>query len=53
VLGITSATGVLTTALPFGTWQITVTGKSPATTWPSVVLDPTLPATPTVTVATL
>jgi hypothetical protein len=53
VLGITSATGVLTTALPFGTWQITVTGKSPATTWPSLVLDPTSVATPTVTVATL
>jgi hypothetical protein len=39
--------------LPYGTWQITVTGKSPVTTWPSLVLDPTQPATPTLTVATL
>jgi hypothetical protein len=53
VLGITDATGTLNAALPYGTWQITVTGHSPVTTWPSLVLDPTQPATPTVAVATV
>lgn len=53
VLGVTNATGQLSAALPYGTWQITVTGHNPVTTWPSLVLDPTAPTTPTVAVATL
>jgi hypothetical protein len=52
-LGLTDATGSLSAALPFGTWQITVTGHSPVTTWPSLVLDPTATTTPTVAVAAL
>ncbi len=52
-LGVTDATGSLSTALPYGTWQITVTGESPAGAWPSLVLDPTAATTPTVAVSTL
>jgi hypothetical protein len=52
-LGTTNATGALSAALPFGTWQLTVTGHSPAPSWPSLVLDPTATTTPAVTVATL
>jgi hypothetical protein len=52
-LGTTTAAGSLTTALPFGTWKISVTGKSPLTTWPSLVLDPTVATTPTLEVDTL
>jgi Tfp pilus assembly protein PilV len=53
VLGTTDATGLLNTALPFGTWQLTVTGHSPNPTWPSLVLDPTASTTPSVHVSTL
>jgi Tfp pilus assembly protein PilV len=45
-LGTTDATGALTTALPYGTWQLSVTGRSPLTTWPSLGLDPTATVTP-------
>jgi hypothetical protein len=45
-LGTTDATGALVTALPYGTWQLKVTGRSALTTWPSLVLDPTATATP-------
>jgi hypothetical protein len=51
-LGTTNATGQLSAALPYGTWQLSVTGHSALTTWPSVVLDPTAVTTPTVEVDT-
>ena len=50
VLGVTDATGTLTTALPFGTWKLTVNAHSPVTTWPSLVLDPNAVTTPTIQV---
>jgi hypothetical protein len=50
-LGVTDATGHLTTALPYGTWKIQVTGKSPqGGVWPNLVLNPTTPATPALNV---
>ncbi|HEX4492532.1 MAG TPA: prepilin-type N-terminal cleavage/methylation domain-containing protein [Acidimicrobiia bacterium] len=49
-LGTTDATGALTTALPYGTWQLSVTGRNALTTWPSLVLDPTATTTPAVEV---
>ena len=39
-LGTTDAAGFINAALPFGTWRISVTGKSPQSAWPSLVLDP-------------
>jgi hypothetical protein len=32
--------GSTTVALPYGTWTLQVTGKSPVGSWPVVVLDP-------------
>lgn len=52
-LGVTDATGLLNAALPYGTWKISVTAKSPLSTWPSLVLDPTVATTPTLEVDTL
>jgi hypothetical protein len=39
--GVTDATGTVSVALPYGTWRVTVTGKSPVGAWPDAVLDPT------------
>jgi hypothetical protein len=47
-LGTTDATGALNSALPYGTWTITVTGKTPKPSWPLVVLDPRSATTPSV-----
>ena len=47
MLGTTDATGLLNAALPYGTWQLSVTGHTALTTWPSLVLDPTAVTTPT------
>jgi len=52
-LGTTDATGTLTTALPYGTWTISVTGRSPQGSWPALVLDPTAATPPTQTVNVL
>ncbi len=49
-LGTTGSEGELTSALPYGTWQITVSGRTPVSQWPSAVLDPTDPASPEVQV---
>jgi prepilin-type N-terminal cleavage/methylation domain-containing protein len=53
-LGTTNASGIVAAALPYGNWTLTVTGRSPATSWPTAILDPTgTTSTPTVTVAVL
>jgi hypothetical protein len=53
-LGTTDAAGFINAALPFGTWRISVTGKSPVGgTWPNLVLDPNATTTPTLSVNTL
>jgi hypothetical protein len=39
-LGTTDVNGELVTALPYGTWTITVTGRTAAGAWPQVVVDP-------------
>jgi type II secretory pathway pseudopilin PulG len=44
VLGRTDAAGVLTTAIPYGLWELSVTGHTPAVAWPTVTIDPTVPA---------
>jgi hypothetical protein len=46
-LGTTGAGGVLTTALPYGHWTLSVTGRIPATSYPQLVLDPTSVVAPT------
>jgi hypothetical protein len=51
-LGTTGAGGVLSAALPFGKWQLSVTGKTALTTWPTLTLDPTSVATPAIEVDT-
>lgn len=48
--GSTDANGVLDLAMPYGTWEIQVTGRSPAGAWPSVVLDPRVATTTNLTV---
>jgi Tfp pilus assembly protein PilV len=53
VLGTTDATGTVNAALPYGTWTLSVTGRTALTTWPSLVLDPTSLTTPTVQVDVL
>jgi type II secretory pathway pseudopilin PulG len=52
-LGTTDATGTLLTALPYGTWKLTVTGRTAAPSWPSLVLDPTAATPPAVEVDVL
>jgi prepilin-type N-terminal cleavage/methylation domain-containing protein len=53
-IGTTNASGVVTAALPYGNWNLSVTGRSPATSWPTAILDPTgTTSTPSVTVAVL
>lgn len=52
-LGTTDATGSLTTALPYGRWTISVTGRSPSGAWPALVLDPRASTTPTLQVNVL
>ena len=37
--------GTATIALPYGTWTLQVTGKSPVGSWPVVVLDPRVTTT--------
>ena len=39
-LGTTDAAGQVTVALPYGTWQFSVNGKSPNGSWPVPVLSP-------------
>lgn len=50
-LGTTDASGRLTAALPYGTWELSVTGSDPAgAEWPSAAFDPTVSGTPVFTV---
>lgn len=44
--GTTNAAGLIKMAVPFGSWQIQVVGKSPATSWPQYSADPRI-GTPT------
>lgn len=37
---LTDATGRLTIAAPYGTWTVSVDGRSPLTTWPTITLSP-------------
>ncbi|MFN8035961.1 MAG: type II secretion system protein [Acidimicrobiia bacterium] len=39
-LGTTDGSGLVTAALPYGTWSIRVSGASPSGSWPSAVVDP-------------
>ncbi len=39
-LGTTDAFGNVSGALPYGNWTLSVTGRSPATSWPIATLDP-------------
>jgi hypothetical protein len=53
-VGVTDLNGELLVALPYGTWEISAVGFTPATgSWPSAVLDPNDPSTPDVEVQTL
>jgi len=46
-LGTTDANGHLETALPYGHWSISVTGRTAASgSWPELVLDPTASSAP-------
>jgi type II secretory pathway pseudopilin PulG len=38
--GTTNASGLIKMALPFGSWQIQVVGKSPVSSWPQFSADP-------------
>ena len=49
-LGTTDATGSLLSSLPYGTWQMSVSGRTPLAQWPSAVLDPTAASTSPVAV---
>ncbi len=49
-LGTTDATGTLTASLPYGTWEISVSGRTAWPAWPGAALDPSVPSTPTVQV---
>ena len=49
-LGATDGEGALTSALPYGTWQISVTGRSARPEWPIATLDPTVPTPPVLVV---
>lgn len=40
-LGTTDSSGQVRGALPFGTWEIQVSGETPASAWPTAVNDPT------------
>ena len=42
--------GSTTIALPYGTWTLQVTGKSPVGSWPVVTLDPRVTTTATANV---
>ena len=44
--------GSTTVALPYGTWTLQVTGKTPVGSWPVVTLDPRVPTTATANVKT-
>lgn len=43
-VGTTDATGYVLGALPYGTWEIRVAGRSPVGGWPDAVIDPTATA---------
>ncbi len=53
VAGVTDADGRLLVSLPYGTWNLSVTGGTPVGSWPDVVVDPLshAPAPVTVTVS--
>jgi hypothetical protein len=45
-LGVTNASGQITTALPYGHWSVSVTGRTAVGgTWPTLVLDPNASST--------
>ena len=52
-LGTTDAAGALPAALPYGTWEISVSGRTASLSWPSATLDPGVPTSPTVQVVVL
>lgn len=39
-LGYTDATGLIKVALPYGSWQMQVEGRTPVTAWPTPLLSP-------------
>jgi len=49
-LGVTDSEGELQSALPYGTWEISVTGRSAMSVWPTASLDPTTSTSPPVEV---
>lgn len=49
-LGVTDTDGRVVAALPYGTWDVSVAGRSPVTSWPQLVVDPTGTGSPEVMV---
>jgi len=49
-LGTTDGGGALAAALPYGTWEVSVTGRAAMSQWPAATLDPTVPTTPPIDV---
>jgi prepilin-type N-terminal cleavage/methylation domain-containing protein len=52
-LGTTDANGIVSGALPFGLWQLQVTGQSPVSDWPVASLAPPVSGDPTTTPVTV
>ncbi|MCU1427344.1 MAG: hypothetical protein JWL83_1344 [Actinomycetia bacterium] len=51
-VGTTNASGQLVGVLPYGTWAISVTGRTAQSgSWPALVLDPNVSSTPSLQVA--
>ena len=43
MLGVTDAAGNVVSALPWGTWRMTVQSASPSGAWPNLIADPAVP----------